>query len=227
MTRTQRIVHCVIVCYVSMVSIGCMTSETIVLHVTDYIQSRTSDVFLEPKEKSESPEKALTMIDHMYNKNYEDAFLQALAYGNYFLSTWYGTDYASQVANRMAWLSLFLVDDHYSTFNEFDENIYNFCRAIFYANKSIDYDKKSYWTSAGSDLKEVIVYGYKNPIVLSHYLDVKRLIYIDIPNKRDINLVKKSIEELQAIFERYPDWLPQIVESDLQDQIDFYKDKTQ
>lgn len=207
-------------------TIGCASSERVVINVTDYIQSRTSDNFLEPRIESPSPEKTLSIIDHQYYKNYNEAFIQAIGYGNYFLNTWYDSDYASQVANRMAWISLFLVDKNYSTLNEFDENLYHFCRAIFYTNKSIDYDKKSYWTTAGSDLKEIIVFGYKNPIVFSNYLELKKLIFIDIPNKRDINLVKKTIEGLQAITERYPDWIPMIVKKDLDAQIDFYKEKT-
>ncbi|MDD3456847.1 hypothetical protein [Sphaerochaeta sp.] len=207
---------------------GCVSSEAITLRITDPVSSRTLEQFYEPQVPSQSPEKALNTIDHYYFKNYSDAFTQAISLGNYFLSTWYGTDYAAQLANRMAWMALFLVDEKYTTFKDYEENIYNFCRAMYYANKSIEYDKNGnyYWVNAGADLKDVIINGYRDPLTLSDYLRIKRLIYIEIPNKRDLKLVEESINGLQAIIDRKADWIPEIVQTNLQDQKQFYKEKT-
>lgn len=207
--------------------IGCASSETITLRVTDPVSSRSLDQFYEPQTPSQSPEKALNTIDHLYYKNYSDAFTQAISYGNYFLSTWHGTDYAAQIANRMAWMALFLVDEKYTTFKDFEENIYNLCRAMYYANKSIEYDKYGnyHWVNAGADLKNVIIYGYRDPLTLSEYLRIKRLINIEIPNKRDLKLVEESIRALQAIIDRKSDWIPEIIQTDLEYQQQFYKEK--
>jgi hypothetical protein len=195
------------------------------IYLEDYVQPRAESLFLEPQKESDSPEKGLYLVDHYYYKNYEEAFNEAIAYGNYYLSTWYETDYASQIANRLAWISLFLVDDQYGSFPEFDENIYHFCRSLFFINKSITYDEEEYWVLRGADFKTVLDYGYSNLPVLSDYLTVKRMVFIEIPMKRDLGLVLDAIERLKYIRARYPDWLPNIVQADLEELITFYEER--
>lgn len=197
------------------------------IYLEDYVQPRAESLFLEPQKESESPEKGLYLVDHYYFKNYEEAFKEAISYGNYYINTWYETDYASQIANRLAWVSLFLVDDNYGSFQEFDENMYNFCRSLFYINKSITYDEEEYWVLRGADFKTVLDNGYSNLPVLSDYLAVKRMIFIEIPMKRDLRLVDDAIERLKHIRARYPDWLPNIVQADIDELITFYEERKQ
>ncbi len=191
------------------------------IDIPDYTESRKEELYLRDSLESVNPAKGFVAMEHLYMQNRPTSFQTALKYGNYFIDSWPGDERTAAVANRMAWISFFLLTeaDHNTRdfFNIHDRNLEYFCRALFYSDISARADRETdrFWTRRASDLVELCEEGYDEFPVLLEYLKAQRFSRIETVAKRDISYTRQSLDILKDIEMRYEEWLPEIIRRDI------------
>lgn len=223
--KTSRASRLTAALLVLLVCSGCQTvTVEHTVETTDYVTERKKDTFLTRKMESPTPAQAMINIDDSFYENREGAFEQAIAYGNYFLDEWANKQQAAMVANRLAWASVFCLkpintrrDD---LFDQFEYNLYNYCRAGFYISLSQKYDSPAdeyYWTRRGNIFLLLLEEGYEDEGILFAYLEAEKYAMIEAPKNRDISYLEKSLQLVEDIRARAPGFLPEIMEGSVEE----------
>ena len=191
------------------------------ISVYDYHLERKETYFLKDRIAGDNPSDIRVKVDYHFFQNTKSNFSQAMSLGNYLLDVWPEHIYASQVANRLSWASLFSIADvsprNMYLFEIYDHNIKYLCLAVFYSKESdrLDKSRDLYWSIASSDMLLRVTEGYSNFSNLMEYLKARRLMMIVGRREEDIRYIIKAKRIFEDLKHRNPNWLKDIIQQDI------------
>jgi hypothetical protein len=201
---------------------GCQTGRgsSRVTVEAEYLRRQDPD-FLAEQRSADNRDAAYLAFRHNMATGTERSLREALYYGNFFLVNFPDQRETASVANRLGWSSLFLLRElsiqDRSFFSDYGTNLEMFCRAIYYADLAEAYGQSDHFREQAVDVRNLVEYGFEEQSALFQYLQTQRsrrivILQTDddlLPIYRDI---EKRLLDLKA---RYPRWLPEIVDRDL------------
>jgi hypothetical protein len=203
------------------VMVSCQSVPTVRTVQIDaiYLERQEPD-FLKDQRSSPNPDSGYLSIDRHFYQHTRRSLEEVLRYGNYFLVSYPEDGKSASIANRMAWTSLFLVEElspeSPAFFAAYGSNLEMFNRTLFYAARSELLDQRDHWKGRANDFRNIVEQGFAEQSALFTYLQAQRLRRVEVMIVDDY---EKTLREAERILTdlrlRHPHWLPGIVATDI------------
>lgn len=209
----------IILALISLISCQSAPARRTVRIEAIYLERQDPD-FLQDQLASPNPDSGYLSIDRLFYEHTPQSLREMLRYGNYFLVSYPEDSKSASIANRMAWASLFLVEELSPAapdfFEDYGRTLEMFNRTLFYATQSELLDTRDHWKQRATDFRNIVEQGFAEQSALFTYLQAQRLRRVEVMTRDDYQAVFRDAQRiLRDLQHRHPQWLPEIVATDL------------
>lgn len=203
--------------------VSCQTTDPRTITVSDHVTYRRTRSYDAPVVQTTNPGEAYAAIHGSLYRESARRYERAFGVGNYALQMWPEDRRVSVIAYNLSWLALFMTEPPLLDADRFlaayESNLLGFARARYYAEAAARLGQREdqFYAEQGQRLLTIIDRGYERQNVLVDFLGAQHNAVVRAYIHADPDYVRLALEQLRDIQARHPDWLPEVIEANMQE----------